>query len=265
MELKNAVVAITGAARGIGFEVARRLAQAGAKVAISDINEAGALAAAAAIREAGGEALGTRCNLASDQEVDDWARATLEQFGRADLLINNAAAQHVGPGNIDHLDFDHYRESFEVNMLGNLRTVRAFLPGMLERGSGYIINTASSLIIRPNGVIKHLMPYVTSKGAVLSNTWALAYAMKDRGIKVSLFCPGLTSTQPKGGGTKPNANGWFDGVRPDLTLAGTMEFATDTLLAGIRDEPFLISSEPDYEASIIRFAQHGLDPLSNYW
>lgn len=262
MEFNGKVVAITGAARGIGLEVARQIAAEGGKLVLSDVNEAGVRAAAVSIAAVGGQAIGVRCDVSSDAEVDAMALACAQAFGPADLLINNAAAQHVGPGNIDEIDFARWQESFDVNVLGDVRTVKAFLPGMLARGSGYIVNTASSLAIRPNAVIQHLMPYVTSKGAVLTFTYALAYAMQNRGIKVSLYCPGLTQTSDAP--MRPNANGWFDGVREDLTVPGAMDVAASILLDGIRAEQFLISSEPDYEASIVRLAQHGLDPLSDY-
>ncbi|MEZ5894759.1 MAG: SDR family NAD(P)-dependent oxidoreductase [Parvularculaceae bacterium] len=264
MELQGKVIAITGAARGIGLAFARSAVKQGAKVAISDVN-AGALDTLKDEDLALGEnAHLFECDVSEREQVAGWAAAITQRFGAVDLLVNNAAAQHVGSGNITEFNMERFRQSFDVNVLGNLRTIEAFLPDMQKRRAGYIVNTASSLAIRPNAVIQHLMPYVTSKGAVLTQTWALAYALKNTGVMVSLFCPGLTKTDEKAKSTKPQASGWFDGVPEKLTKPGTMRDAVDILIDGIRNENFLICSDDGYKEAIIRLAQLGLDPLADF-
>jgi NAD(P)-dependent dehydrogenase (short-subunit alcohol dehydrogenase family) len=118
-------------------------------------------------------------------------------------------------------------------MLGNVRMIGALLPSMLERRSGYIVNTASTLVIRPNPVVRHLMPYVASKGAVLAWTYALRCAMKPHGIGVSLFCPGLTSTRGDDV-THPQRMGWFDWTPAELTVAESATECATRLLEGRR-------------------------------
>jgi len=264
MDLKGSVVAVTGAARGIGHAFARRAAEQGAQVALSDINAEGLEDARRRWGTLAETASFHVCDVGFTEDVQAWANTVLDRFGRVDLLVNNAANQQIGPGNIDDIQYEHYTESFDVNVLGFLRTIESFLPGMLERGRGYILNTASSLAIRPNGVIRHLMPYVTSKGAVLTLTWSLAYSLASRGVKVSLFCPGLTATEGREGGTRPNAMGWFDGVPEKLTIPGSMDDAVDILIEGLRREDYLICSDSGYWDAIERLAANGLDPLSDF-
>jgi 2-hydroxycyclohexanecarboxyl-CoA dehydrogenase len=255
MNYQNKIVLITGAARGIGAEVARQLGAQGAQLVVLDIDGDGATATAATLERA----IGLRCDIGDGDAIARIRDQVLERFGRVDLLINNAAAQQFGPGNIQALDLERFRQSFEINVLGCVRMVEAFLPSMRERGAGYIVNTASSLVIRPNPVIQHLMPYVTSKGAVLAWTSALACAVRKWGIDVSLFCPGLTGTRPDGL-TIPQKNGWFERTPPELASPGTVQDCAATLLRGLAERRFLISSEPDADAALLQYAAAGLDP-----
>ncbi len=259
MAYKDKVVLITGAARGIGAEAARQFGAAGAQLVLLDIDGAGAQRTAAGLEEDGVRAIGLGCDITSAQQIGQAREQAIARFGHIDILINNAAAQQFGPGNIDALDLERYRLSFEVNVLGCIRMVEAFLPAMQARGAGHIVNTSSSLAIRPNPVIQHLMPYVTSKGAVLTWTYALACAVRRHGIDVSLFCPGLTTTTADGL-TKPQKNGWFDHTPPALATPGSMRDCAAVLLDGVARRRFLISSEPDYADALTSFAAAGLDP-----
>ncbi len=255
MDVTDKLVLITGAARGIGEAIAVKLAGQGARLILTDINGEGVTAAAARIPGATGYA----CDISSDSDVAR-LRAIVET---PDILINNAAAQQFGPGGIDDLDLARWQASFDVNVLGSVRMAHAFLPAMKARGSGHIVNTSSSLAIRPNAVVQHLMPYVTSKGALLTFTYALAYALAGTGVGVSLFCPGLTTTRPDGA-TKPTSNGWMQHTPPDQARPGSMQDAADIFAAGLAGGQFLISSDSGYAAAIVAFAEAGLDPFSNY-
>jgi 2-hydroxycyclohexanecarboxyl-CoA dehydrogenase len=259
MDFSGKVVLITGAGRGIGEALAQRLAQEDAQVVIADIDAQRAGAVAAALSESGAQALAVTCDVGDAASIEAARGRIVERFGRVDVLINNAAAQQFGPGDAHTIDLDRYRQSFEINVLGDVRMVEAFLPDMIERRSGYIVNTASSLVIRPNPVVQHLMPYVTSKGAVLAWTYALSCAMKPHGIGVSLFCPGLTATRPDGL-TYPQRMGWFQRTPAELATPASVADCANRLLQGLREERFAISSEPDYEAALVDFARAGLDP-----
>lgn len=259
MIYKDKVVLITGAARGIGAEAARQFGAAGAQLVLLDIDAAGAARTAAGLAADGVRAIGLGCDVTSAERIAEARAQAYAAFGQIDILINNTAAQQFGPGDVEALDLERYRLSFEVNVLGCIRMVDAFLPAMRARGSGYIVNTSSSLAIRPNPVIQHLMPYVTSKGAVLTWTSALACALRRHGIDVSLFCPGLTATTPDGL-TIPQKKGWFDHTPPALATPGTMRDCAAVLLEGVAQRRFLISSEPDYAQALASFAAAGLDP-----
>jgi NAD(P)-dependent dehydrogenase (short-subunit alcohol dehydrogenase family) len=260
MLFENKVILVTGAARGIGAEAARQLAAHGAHLVLADIDGTRAAELAQVLAGAGVEALGIRCDITDPGEIARLRDHALDRFGRVDVLVNNAAAQQFGPGDIDTLDFERYRQSFEVNLLGAVRMVDAFLPAMQEQGQGYIVNTSSSLAIRPNPVVGHLMPYVASKGAVLTWTYALACAVRDRGIGVSLFCPGLTATRTDAS-TVPQRQGWFARTPEALATPGTLQDCAAALLRGLREERFLISSEPDYAEALLDFARAQLDPM----
>jgi 2-hydroxycyclohexanecarboxyl-CoA dehydrogenase len=259
MEFTEKVVLITGAGRGIGEALAHQLADEGAHLVIADIDAGLAQAVAGALTQRGAQTLAVTCDVADAASIEAARRCIAKRFGHVDVLINNAAAQQFGPGDIREIDLDRYRQSFEINVLGDVRMVDAFLPEMLKRRSGYIVNTASSLVIRPNPVVQHLMPYVTSKGAVLAWTYALSCAIRPHGIGVSLFCPGLTTTRPDGL-TYPQRMGWFDRTPAELAAPASASECAERLLRGLRDERFVISLEPDYEQALIDFAQAGLNP-----
>lgn len=123
MKFDGKLVLITGAATGIGRATARSLGQLGARVVIVDINEDGAKEAAKSVP--GGKAVAFRCNLANDQEVADLQRQVESSCGVVDILINNAAKPPV-TGSILNVGLDQFQAAFDVNVLGYLRTIKAF-------------------------------------------------------------------------------------------------------------------------------------------
>lgn len=263
MQFRGKTILITGAARGIGMAVAERLGTAGARLFLADINADEVMAVAERIRAGGGDAAGFGCDIADEASIAALRDHVAGRQTLLDLLINNAAAQQFGPGGIEDLNLANWTKSFDINVLGCVRMVNCFLPMLRAAEAGHIVNTSSSLAIRPNAVVQHLMPYVTSKGALLTFTYALAHAMQAHGIGVSLFCPGLTSTR-EDQGTKPTDMGWMKGVPEELTRPGSMAEAARILTEGLERGQFLISSDPGYAEAIVRFAQHGLDPLSPF-
>jgi NAD(P)-dependent dehydrogenase (short-subunit alcohol dehydrogenase family) len=269
MEFSDKVVVITGAATGIGRATAGKLAAMGSRLVIADLNGPKAEEAAAGIRAAKGQAIGLRCDVSSDTEVAALSKAVAAQFGHVDVLINNASMPPIA-GNIDDIPFASWENALQVNVLGYVRMIRAVLPAMLERGSGYIVNTASSLAILPDPPTRFQVPYTTTKGAQLGMSYAMAHALRPRGVRVSVFCPGITATSDRPGGQDVTTSGtpiptlaqFLEGVDSRRNKPATADHASSVLIEGMRQEKFLISSVTGYEEQIVEFAQAGLDPLA---
>jgi len=265
MRFDDKTVLITGAARGIGLSTARRLADLGARVFIADLDRAGAETAAAGL--AGRGAMGFGCDVSNERDVQALREAVLAASGGIDMLINNAAKPPV-TGPILSIGIDQWRDALDVNVLGYVRLIQAFLPEMLARRSGHIVNTSSGLALLPDPPIRFMGPYIASKGAQLSMSYAFAHALADSGIKVSVFCPGITATSDKPGGDvppMPGAPGPEDfgiGVPLRRTVRASAEHASGVLVDGLLRGEFLICSQDGYLPDLIAFAQANLDPQS---
>jgi NAD(P)-dependent dehydrogenase (short-subunit alcohol dehydrogenase family) len=190
-------------------------------------------------------------------------------YGPVDVLINNASMPPIA-GRIEDIPFEAWETALQVNVLGYVRMIRAVLPAMIERGSGYLVNTASSLAILPDPPTRFQIPYTTTKGAQLAMSYGLAHSLKPLGVGVSVFCPGITATSDRPGGQNLTTSGteipsmaeFLDGVDPRRGKPATAEFAASTLVEGLLQEKFLISSQVGYEEQIVEFARAGLDPLA---
>jgi NAD(P)-dependent dehydrogenase (short-subunit alcohol dehydrogenase family) len=179
MDLRNKVSIITGGASGIGAASARAFALQGAKVVVADRNAAGARAVA---DEIGG--LGVACDVAREQDIAALVREAEGAYGPIDVFFSNAG---VATGS-DPLTSPPalWQEQWEINVMAHVYALRAVLPGMLERGAGYLIHTASMagiLTTHGNAV------YATTKHAVVGLAEWLSVTYHDRGIRTSLLAP----------------------------------------------------------------------------
>ena len=186
---------VTGAASGIGRASALRLAAEGASVAIGDLDEAGAAAVVAEIEAAGGRALARRTDVASEADFRSLIAATIDAFGRLDVLHNNAAALGRtaigGDGDIESLSVDVWDRTFAINTRSVMIGCKHAIPRMLETGGGSIVNTSSGAAIR--GALTGTA-YATSKAAVNCLTLYVAAQYGKRGIRCSAILPGLIMT-----------------------------------------------------------------------
>jgi NAD(P)-dependent dehydrogenase (short-subunit alcohol dehydrogenase family) len=190
VKLEGRTAVVTGGASGIGRGTALELARRGADVVLADIHEERLDEAAAAVRDLGRRCLPVRCDVTSDADVDALARAAFAEFDRVDLLMNNAGIAVLGPSY--RVEMAEWERILQVNVLGLVRGVRAFVPAMVERGSGYVVNTASIA-----GIWAYswdCAPYITSKFAAYGYSEALARSLRPLGIGVSVLCPGLVHT-----------------------------------------------------------------------
>jgi len=269
MEFANKTVLITGAATGIGRMTAKKLALLGSRVVIADLNGEKAEEVAKSIQLEGGDAIGVRCDVTQDADVAALISTVVATYGPVDVLINNASMPPIA-GRIEDIPFVAWETALQVNVLGYVRMISAVLPAMMERGSGYLVNTASSLAILPDPPTRFQIPYTTTKGAQLAMSYGLAHALKPHGVRVSVFCPGITATSDRPGGQSLTTSGtaipsmaeFLDGVDPRRGKPATAEFAASTLIEGLLQEKFLISSQVGYEEQIVEFARAGLDPLA---
>jgi NAD(P)-dependent dehydrogenase (short-subunit alcohol dehydrogenase family) len=183
MRLADRVAIVTGGAQGIGRAIAQRLHEEGATVVIADL--AGAEAAA---EQLGG--FGMRVDVSHEADTTALARATLERYGRIDALVNNAGIYtSLVPRPFEEIDVDEWRRVYDVNVLGMFLATRAVVPAMREAGFGRIVNIASGT---PYKGVPFLLHYVTSKGAVVTMTRALAKELGAQGILVNTVAPGFT-------------------------------------------------------------------------
>jgi len=190
VDLQGTTAVVTGGASGIGRGAALELARRGADVALADIHDERLEETAAAITALGRRCLPVRCDVTSDADVDALAAAAIEEFGAVDLLMNNAGIAVLGPSY--RVPMDDWQRILDVNVLGLVRGVNAFVPAMVERGRGYVVNTASIA-----GIWAYswdCAPYITSKFAAYGYSEALARSLPPLGVGVSVLCPGLVHT-----------------------------------------------------------------------
>lgn len=180
---------VTGASSGIGAALARRLAAEGARVALVARRAEALESLAGEIRAAGGTALAVPCDVGERDAVEAAAERVGAELGAVDLLVNNAGYGHHRP--FLRWDVADMENVMRVNYLGSLYWTKALLPGMVERGEGWVVFVASvaGRIAAPDETA-----YAASKFAVVGLAEALSLEVEDRGVHVLTVCPGVIRT-----------------------------------------------------------------------
>jgi len=192
-DFSGQVVIVTGAGQGIGRVYAHRFAGAGAQVVVAEINAGHGRAVVEEITGAGGQALFCPTDVGDVASVDAMVARTLENFGRIDVLINNAALYTaLTRATFDQLPLDEWDAVMRVNVTGPYLCARAVAPTMRAAKYGRIINISSGTVTmgRPN-----FLHYVTSKSAVIGMARSMARELGEFGITVNVVVPGLIRTE----------------------------------------------------------------------
>ena len=182
--LDGRVAIVTGAAQGIGNAIAKGLAAEGARIVVADL----ARADEAAAKLDG--SMGLTVDVADDAQVDRMVRDVVDRCGRIDILVNNAGLYASLPMRpFTDIPVDEWRQVMDVNVLSMFLTCRAVVPHMRERGGGRIVNISSGTPFRG---VPFLLHYVTSKGAIVALTRALAKELGGDDVLVNCVAPGFT-------------------------------------------------------------------------
>lgn len=188
MSMDGKVVVVTGGAIGIGRAISEKFCDMGARLVIADRN--GAQAAATELSRSNYTALGVTCDVSNPQDTEAMAKAAHEEFGRIDVLVNNAGIySSLEPKPFEELEVKEWRSLLDVNVIGPFLACKAVVPVMKSQGEGRIINISSGT---PFKGVPFMLHYVASKGAVNAMTKALAKELGGFGVNVNGVAPGFT-------------------------------------------------------------------------
>jgi len=209
-KLNNKVAIVTGASKGIGAGIARRLAADGAQVVVNYASSrSGADKVVADIVSAGGAAIAVGADVTSEAQAIALVEAAIARFGRLDIVVNNAGIYQLAP--IEDSTEALYRRQFDLNVLGPLLVIRAALPYLVEGGS--IINIGSNVtrVLPPDSAV-----YTGTKGALDAITGVLARELGPRGIRVNAVNPGMIETEGThaAGAIGSAFQAWYESLTP---------------------------------------------------
>lgn len=190
LDFTGKVCVVTGAAGGIGRDIALSFAMAGAKVGVFDYNAEGCRETAAQIAESGGTAIAVACDVSSESSIAAGAKRVYEELGECDIVVNNAGI--IGYGRLESVTRQDWERMMSVNLTGYLLVSQAFVPAMLERRRGTFVHVASIAATEPHPFCSG---YSTSKAgiAMLSNQMALEWG--PRGVRSNCVSPGFVRTE----------------------------------------------------------------------
>lgn len=240
MEVAGKVIVVTGGGNGIGRAMCRRFAKENAKVVVSDIDSQAAQAVA---EEIGGIAIA--CDVSDENQIIELVAKTAEQYGPIDVFCSNAGVGFGdnGTGNMSDATAMATGASnklwdinIQVNLMSHVYAARAVLPAMIERGSGYFVNTASAA-----GLLAQIgdAAYTTTKHAAIGFAESLQITHGDEGIVVSVICPQYVATNMTGFNDGDDYSGIDGVIGPDVVA--------EKVLQGMREERFLILTHDEVE------------------
>ncbi|KAK7894323.1 hypothetical protein LTR67_006084 [Exophiala xenobiotica] len=263
-DFKDKLVLVTGAARGLGRAMAFEYAKQGARLIIIDVLGDLVTETAQDLKKETYQVWSFICDLGSDSAVAALGEQIKQEIGIPDILHNNAMfSPH---GTVENIDIEGTRKAFEINVLGYMRIIKAFVTEMITRRSGWIVNTAS-----PNGIAppaefaKNGVPYNLTKAAEISLSQSMAATLRKYNIGVSVLYPGAVWT---GASEKPHgsASKEFEAALQKFFLAQAVKpaQAAKDLIEGVKANKFFVTTFPNFEKVLVEFSQNGLDPDGEY-
>jgi len=231
MDLTDKNCVVTGATEGIGRAIVAALASRGARLAVCARTAARVTELVESLRADGRVAVGQACDVGEEDEVRAFAAMVRTELGPVDVLVNNAGLAHFVP--VAEMTAAAFDETMAVNVRGTFLMTRAFLPEMLERRRGHVVNVASLAGRNP---VPNAAAYSASKHAVLGFSKSLFAEVRKQGVRVTAVCPGSVVTPffDKSGGELRNPDGK---LRP--------EDVADTVLAALQLPERALVSELD--------------------
>jgi len=247
MQVKDKVVIVTGGANGIGEALCRRFAREGAKVVVvADTDEQGARALAEEI-----DGLAVPCDVSREKDIVRLVRQTETTYGGVDLYCSNAGIIIMGLMEVSNTD---WQRIWEINVMSHVYAARAVLPGMLKRGSGGFVITASAA-----GLLNQIdsMSYTATKHAAVGLAENLAINYGDRGIQVSAICPmAVRSLMTRDGGGIAALDGMLEAEQVAGDLIVALDQGRFMILPHPQVKDYLQRKAADYERWI-----HGMQRL----
>jgi NADP-dependent 3-hydroxy acid dehydrogenase YdfG len=219
LNIAGAVVVVAGASSGIGEATALAFAKLGARVVLAARRTERLDAVVARIEAAGGRALAATCDVTRPDQLETLRVLTEEAFGQTDVLVNSAGMR--GGGTLAKLEYDQIEEQVRLNVLGVMFGTRAFLPSMLARGKGHVVNVGSlaGRFATPGNAI-----YGATKHAVVAFSEAMNYETEGRNVRVTSVNPGFVDTE-----------GFPQGDLPDWAVL-KMRTVTDAIVRVVRED-----------------------------
>ncbi len=191
-DLEEKVAVVTGGRQGIGRAHALTLAEAGARVVVSDISLEDCEKVVEEIKEKGGEAMAAQCDVSNKEEVDKLMEKAKDAYGGVDILVNNAGV--VDFKNFFELTEEDWQRVIDINLSGYFRCIKAASELMKERGEGVIVNVGSIAMGNEGIGFPNAVPYVASKAGIAGMTEALAVDLAPHNIRVNTVAPGIIET-----------------------------------------------------------------------
>jgi len=262
-ELRGKVAVITGGASGIGYAMAECFGRQGMKVVVADIEKTSLDEAVRNLQSSGIEAIGVATDVSDWKSVKSLADATFEHFGTAHLICNNAG---VGPGDITwNVPLNMWKWILDVNLMGVVHGILAFVPRLVEQGEGHVVNTASEAGFMG---LPGMGPYNASKHAVVAVSKTLQQDLDLTGsaVKVTVLCPAMTKTRmndsgrnwidrygaPPESGLGPGHPQHRDWYRTRMEKEGMdPRDVAEKVLEAVREEKFFVAMNPNFREAYL--------------